>query len=87
MSLDQVPERLRTLYEIHEWNHAVAVLLGDFPDEWADIVSVLTAFRLKRSYIAVAGGNKSAVSQAIDAAFTARGWKEYSFDTTVIFGR
>ena len=46
MSLEQVPVFLRENYEVREWRHAVAILAADFPDEWADIVRVLTEFRL-----------------------------------------
>ena len=36
-----IPANLRDLYEIHEWRHASAVLAGDFPAEWRDVVAVL----------------------------------------------
>ena len=53
-------------YEVHEWRHASAILAHDFPDEWQDIIDVLTAFRLRREWIEVGGGNKSRVSAFID---------------------
>lgn len=78
-----VPAKLREMFEVHEWKHASAVLAGDFPQEWQELVDVLGAFRLKKSDIAVAGGNKSNVSRAIDSEFYARGWQEKHFDTKI----
>lgn len=78
-----IPAPLSELYEVHQWRHAVAILMRDFPNEWKDLVDVLTAFRLKKSAIAVGGGNKSAVSREIDSQFYARGWQEKHFDTKI----
>lgn len=84
MTLDLLPDFLRENYEVHEWKHACAILKDDFPDEWNDIIKVLTEFRLLRSHIDIPGGNKSRVASAIDSKFTERGWVEKSFDTKVI---
>jgi hypothetical protein len=84
MSINDIPQFIRDNYEIHEWRHASAVLYKDFPTEWDDIMSILTNFRLLKSHIAVPGGNKSLVAKAIDAAFTARGWVETQFHTSIV---
>lgn len=84
MSLTDIPEFNRENYEIHEWRHASAVLLKDFPNEWADIMAVLSDFRLLKSHIVVGGGNKSNVAEAIDHAFSLRGWREKQFDTKIV---
>lgn len=78
-----VPASLHSLYEVIEWRHASAVLAQDFPNEWKDIVDVLTGFRLKKSAISIGGGNKSNVSKDIDSQFYARGWEEKHFDTKI----
>ena len=57
---------IHTHYETHEWRHALAILSSDFADELADIESVLTAFRLRKSWIDVGGGRKSKVAEFID---------------------
>lgn len=80
---DILPAFVLENYEVHEWRHACAILQSDFPDEWADIVQVLTAFRLKKGYINVGGKNKSPVSVALDLAFNDLGWREKRWDTTV----
>lgn len=84
MSISDVPEFIRENYEIHEWRHATAVLLKDFPNEWADIMAVLNDFRLLKSHITVGGGNKSNVAEALDYGFGLRGWKEKQFDTKIL---
>src|SRR5690606_35395186 len=71
-------------YEIHEWKHAAAILRSDFPEEWNDIVCVLSEFRLRRSWIDSGGGSKSKVSGWIDSQLYARGWKEKQFSTQII---
>ena len=53
MSIELLPEFLRTHYEVHEWRHAIAILRDDFPNEWQDIIEVLTSFRLLKSHIRV----------------------------------
>jgi len=76
-----VPAELRQLYEIREWRHAISILANDFPEEWNDIVEVLTTFRFLKSEIMAGGGAKSNISGKIDRAFYARGWAEREFKT------
>lgn len=83
MSIDLLPEFVRTHYEVYEWKHACAILNSDFPQEWADVIDVLTNFRILKRYITKSGGNKSPVSAAIDQAFYDKNWQEKSFDTKV----
>lgn len=83
MSIDLIPAELRDVWEIHEWKHACAILAGDFPEEWHDIIELMRDFRLQRSWITVGGGNRSLVSRAIDGFLYARNWKEKQFDTLV----
>lgn len=84
MAIDLLPEYIRQNYEVHEWKHTCAILKSDFTTEWHDIISVLTEFRLKKSWITVGGGRKSKVAESIDSAFTEKGWIEKSFETKVI---
>jgi Restriction endonuclease BglII len=84
MAIELLPAFIREHYECHEWRHACAVLEKDFPHEWADIVDVLTRFRLKRSFISTGGKNKSEVSSWIDSELYKLGWKEKQFDTKIL---
>jgi hypothetical protein len=83
MALEKIPSLLHDKYEIHEWRHPSAILLNDFPSEWADIIDVLSRFVLKKSDIVTPGGSKSAISSWMDRELTAKGWKERKFDTSI----
>jgi hypothetical protein len=84
MGIELLPEFLRNSYEAYEWKHACAILKDDFPVEWAEIIEVLTAFRLKKSWITKGGGRKSEISNAIDRALYEKGWLEKNFDTQLV---
>lgn len=84
MSIDFLPVFILENYECHEWRHACAILKNDFWQEWADIIDVLTHFRLNRSFISIGGGRKSKVSEWIDAELYKKGWVEKHFDTKIV---
>jgi len=84
MALESFPEFIRAHYEVREWKHACAILEGDFPAEWNDIVQVLTAFRLRKHDVLRPGGGKSPIAALLDSAFYRRGWTEKAFDTKVV---
>ena len=83
MGTDQIPSDILDLYEVHEWRHASAILMNDFPEEWQDIVTVLRGFRLLRSSVIVGGGGLSLIAQALDNPFKDLGWVTQPFETTV----
>lgn len=84
MTIDLLPPFIRDRYEIHESKHACAILKHDFPEEWSDIVEVLSNFRLHKSWLIEGGGSKSKVSKAIDGQLYARGWVEKQFQTEIL---
>lgn len=73
MAVELLPEFIREHYECREWRHACAILMYEYPDEWNDIMEVLTNFRLLKSHITKGGGNKSLMSRAIDGALYDKG--------------
>lgn len=75
-----IPDDLARRYRFQEWNHAAAILSGDFPEQWEDITGCLRAFCLKKSAIVVGGGGRSQIPQALDGYLNARGWAEHQFD-------
>lgn len=83
MGIENIPEGIRKMYEIHEWKHAVAVLQQDFHKEWDDILYVLGNFKLLRTSILQPGGGKSPISSSIDSMFFSRGWAERNFKTSI----
>ena len=79
MALDQIPAGLRRKFEVAETHHATAILHQDFPNEWADLLTLLGQFRLLRSQIMQPGGRKSPISLSINGFFYGRGWREKTF--------
>lgn len=84
MAEDFVPESIREHYEIHQWRHAVPLLATVHPEEWRDIVEVLSTFRIRHSAIVVGGGRKSEVAGWLDSAWESRGWQEKKFETAIV---
>jgi len=83
MTIDELSKIIKENYEIHEWRHASAVLVQDFPEEWEDIVKVLLNFRLHKRDIITPGGRKSPIAEAIDRQFLPLGWVEKAFETKI----
>lgn len=84
MGIGHFPDDICDLYEIHEWRHASAILKHDYAAEWEHLLEMLRAFRLRESWIAEGGGNKSEVAKWVDAFLGQRGWREKHFATAVV---
>jgi len=82
-TLHLVPTDLQHTYEVREWRNAAGVLSTACPEEWEEIIEVLSGFRLLRSEIEAAGGRKSPIANQIDAAFYAKHWQEKQFKTAI----
>ncbi|OGG96047.1 MAG: hypothetical protein A2508_03505 [Candidatus Lambdaproteobacteria bacterium RIFOXYD12_FULL_49_8] len=81
MALDFLPAFIRKHYEVHEFRPSCAILKEDFPHEWGEILTVLTDFRFKKSWLTTGGGSKSQISGSIDSALYQLGWEEKEFQT------
>lgn len=75
------PKGFSSKYTILEWRHALAILKGEFAEQFNDICDVLTQFELRESSITAGGGGKSKVSGFLDGRLYDLGWEEKSFDT------
>ena len=71
---------VRARWAFLETSSAAAVLRSVCPDEWKDIVEVLTTFSLKPSHWLKKGGNRGDIAKEIDNMFGARGWRETRVD-------
>lgn len=83
MGIELIPKSIRSKYEVHEWKHACAILNADFPNEWKDLLDLLTNFKFCKSWIDKGGGQKSKVAKAIDTFLYERGWVEKKFSTSI----
>lgn len=84
MGVDLIPQAVRDRYKVEERKHACSILKTDFPNEFEDIIQVLTAFSVLKSHIIVGGGGKTKLAQSIDEAFKKRGWVEKKWDTKIV---
>ena len=84
MLSERLPDFVRENYYCAEWHHASAVMVGDHPSEWEDLMGVLTQFRLKKSHISKGGGSKTDLAASFDAFLEKRGWRETRFETKVV---
>jgi hypothetical protein len=83
MGTDLLPEYILANYEVHEWKHSCAILKNDFPQEWSDLLDLLSSFKLCKSWIQEPGGRKSKVSGKIDQFLYDKKWIEKEFKTSV----
>lgn len=84
MAIDSLPSFIKDNYLHLEVNHATAILKNDFPAEWADMVDMLTNFRLRRSEVLAPGGRKTTIASQLDERLYALGWEEKQFRTSII---
>jgi hypothetical protein len=75
-----LPPATRDAWEFLETNSAAAVLQAVCPEEWRDIVQVLSTYRLKPSSWLKAGGNRGDIAAEIDEEFYKLGWRETRLD-------
>lgn len=80
---DRLPPDIRAKYDCHEWRHASAILEGDFPGQWADLMDLLSGLSLPMDWLSAQGGNKSRLAGYIDEYLAARGWQEKQFQTAI----
>jgi Restriction endonuclease BglII len=67
-------------YELRETRSAAAVLQNTNPQEFADLVAVLTGFQLVADDVLLPGGNEGPVAKRLNQAFRGRGWREGQYD-------
>jgi hypothetical protein len=79
-----VPPDVKSLYEVHEWRNAIGVLTTACPREWAEIQEALKTFRLLRSEVLAAGGNRSSIVDRLEQPLKDRGWVEKQFATSIV---
>lgn len=79
-----VPADIAALYEVHEWRNAVGVLQTACPIEWQEIQQALRNFRLMRSEVVAAGGNRSSIVERLERPLKDAGWIEKQFATAIL---
>ena len=75
-----LPAVARNHWAFMETNSASAVMKAVCPVEWAEIVEVLSTYRLDPKFWLKAGGNRGDIAEQIDGEFYKRGWRETRLD-------
>lgn len=79
MGQDDLPRFIREHYQTKDYRHALAILIHEFKEEFFELVTILTNFRVHKQDVVVGGGGLSPVSQYFASAFKERGWEKKTF--------
>lgn len=77
---DVMPREALDHWSFMETNSASAVMNAVCPEEWKDIINILSTYRLNPKYWLRAGGNRGDIAEQIDTAFHEKGWQETRLD-------
>jgi Restriction endonuclease BglII len=79
-----LPPRITDRYDLREVRDAAAVLRSTSPDEFDQLVDVLSAFELDADDILIPGGGKGRVAKRLDLRFRELGWREGRYDRRLV---
>lgn len=83
-SKEHFPEPIPTKFRIYNYRHADIILRYGFPDEYRDLVKVLSEYQLLYSHILQPGGNKGPIAMGLERTFSELGWIEKKWDIDVL---
>lgn len=78
------PQNIIDRFNIAETRNAAVILKSTQPEAFADIVEVLSSFKLTLEKLARAGGSKSMIAKELDDSFRTRGWRESRFEQELL---
>jgi len=78
-----LPAKILDRYAIRETRDAAALIQNASPEEFAEIVNVLSEFRLTKADILTPGGSKGQVATRLDKTFREFGWREGRYDRAI----
>ena len=73
---DYIPIDIQELYEVHDFKHAAAILVYEFPNEARELFSALGEFRFTEEEVKSPGGNQSAIPKNFTSLLRNKGWVE-----------
>ncbi len=83
---NHIPEDIAALYEIHDYKHAAAILMYEFPEEFGDICNALKTFQFTVEDVTTAGGNESQIPKKFSKILRPLGWKEDQLTAKLVIG-
>ena len=76
MAEHHLPKKIRDLYEVYDYKHAIAILFTEFPELFNEICTVLENFKLNSEMIRKPGGNESEVPKIFSEYLRPLNWVE-----------
>mgnify|MGYP000882926243 FL=1 len=73
---DYLPTALVDLYEVHSYHHAAEVLATGCPEEFSELISALSQFRITTADILAKGGNESQIPKRLASLLRPMQWFE-----------
>jgi CRISPR-associated protein Csd2 len=80
---DFLPDDIKALYEIHDYNHAAAILANEFPIECTEICHALREFKFTEQDVKQKGGNESAIPKKFSSLLRPS-WKEEILEAKLV---
>ena len=74
---------ISSIFDIHEFGNASAILKYDHPNEYNDILSSLNNFSLNKSHLIVSGGGRSKIPPMIEDPLLENDWAEKNFNINI----
>jgi hypothetical protein len=74
---------ISSIFDIHEFGNASAILKYDHPNEYNDILSSLNNFSLNKSHLIVSGGGRSKIPPMIEDPLIENDWAEKNFNINI----
>lgn len=73
---DTVPPAFTELYEVYSYRNASRILATACQNDFAELLNVLSAFRIKTEEFVKGGGNKSQIARNMEDMLNPLGWHE-----------
>ena len=81
---DYIPRNIQELYEIHDFKHAAAILVHEFPNEARELFTALGEFKFSEQEVKEPGGNQSAIPRKFSELLRDKGWVEDSLTASMV---
>ncbi|WP_415035548.1 BglII/BstYI family type II restriction endonuclease [Azonexus sp.] len=73
---DYLPAEFLELYEVHNYRHAAEVLATGCPEDFKELVTALSQFRITTADILAKGGNESQIPKRLSSLLRPLSWYE-----------
>lgn len=81
---DHIPADIANLYEVHDFKHASAILVTEFPAEFHEVCDALRIFRFTEEDVITGGGNESNIPKKFSNILRPMGWKEEQLNAKML---